>query len=458
MATLDIPTRSMVQSLPQLPEAFIDYMMNVDTNIDRPTKRRKLDDSSSGSTTENDAIQNVAVIKRMGWKTLYLGAALPQLKSKAKQESVRFAASRVANNRLPPSLIVLRSTSRDVLLSIPIPTDAEEHEDIYTALLVHQEVYKWDGSLRTECDVTLCSQDDVLVLDVSLTIKWTSTPSLSGICTKITKPSSLRKVLATYFPDEMITSDDSWTPQDFYQAVHAPEVSGYSDELRVPGLESNLFRFQRRAVQWLLRRGGKQWSPKGLTLYHPGSDPLPLSFRHAQDVDGKEFYISHLFGLVTFDVIPFKDLEQHKLQGGILCEEMGLGKTVEMISLISLHKQTLSTGAIVHDIWTGTDVRRTGATLIITPPSILKQWISEIEKHAPQLNVVHYKGVKLWKPKKKGADLSDLVDQLGSADIVITTYTVLSAEIYYTQLNGEKLLRTKSKYPRPRSPLMQLQW
>jgi len=142
------------------------------------------------------------------------------------------------------------------------------------------------------------------------------------------------------------------------------------------------------------------------------------------------------------------------LRGGILAEEMGLGKTVEMISLICLHKRPVDSAETIFDTFTGTTVRPTPATLIISPPSILQQWISETNKHAPHLKVMHYEGIKGHK------DLGhlNLVEALATSDIVVTTYTILAAEIYYTQLNGEKSLRATSKYPRPKSPLMQLQW
>ena len=84
----------------------------------------------------------------------------------------------------------------------------------------------------------------------------------------------------------------------------------------------------------------------------------------------------------------------------------------------------------------------------------IEQWMSEIKTHAPHFKVIHYKGINVHSKLNAAA----LLDTLASSDIVVTTYTVLRAEIHFTILNPEKLLRYESKYPRPKSPLMLLSW
>jgi E3 ubiquitin-protein ligase SHPRH len=224
--------------------------------------------------------------------------------------------------------------------------------------------------------------------------------------------------------------------------------------MKVEELESDLYPFQKRAVQWLLRKEGVQWSTEGhVKSLSSGDSILPLSFVQARDAQGRQCYVSHLFGIVTLDINPFATSER-QLKGGVLAEEMGLGKTVEMISLITLHKRPEESAAQIFDAFTAESVRPTAATLIIAPPSILHQWISEVKKHAPHLKVMHYEGIKAHTKKKD----SQLVEDLAMSDIVISTYSVLAAEIHFTQLNPERTLRRESKYPRPKSPLMQLSW
>src|SRR6056300_1102854 len=84
----------------------------------------------------------------------------------------------------------------------------------------------------------------------------------------------------------------------------------------------------------------------------------------------------------------------HGPKGGFLCDEMGLGKTVQVVSTIL-----------------GNEKRR---TLIVVPKSIIRQWVLEIQKFAPQLSVGIFDG-----PNRS------LTDSLRH-DVVITPYSLLS--------------------------------
>ncbi|KAH9210331.1 putative SNF2 family helicase/ATPase [Leptodontidium sp. 2 PMI_412] len=327
-------------------------------------------------------------------------------------------------------------------------------EDVYLALFVdHDSTSKAPGRLWTEFGLVLLEKEGHDMLQIAFTIKWNTTSSPYHVVQAPAKSEALRQVLARYFPDPSAPKAEKWSPQDFYQSVHAPVPNGEVSAMKVDDLETGLYPFQKRAVQWLLKREGVEWCAAGVKPVTPGTDlGLPLSFLQATDDLGRTCYVSHLFGLATLDLTPFIESER-QLKGGILAEEMGLGKTVEMISLISLHKRPQEPPQI-YDIFTAQNVRPTGATLIIAPPSILRQWISEINRHAPSLRVMHYEGIKAHSKR----DFSDLVEDLAASDVVISTYSVLAAEIHFTQLNPEKTLRRESKYPRPKSPLMMLSW
>jgi E3 ubiquitin-protein ligase SHPRH len=144
------------------------------------------------------------------------------------------------------------------------------------------------------------------------------------------------------------------------------------------------------------------------------------------------------------------------LRGGILAEEMGLGKTVELIALICLHTRKLATGTQVLDHFSGNTVTATGGTLIITPNAILEQWKNELSTHAPHLKVFHYQGLPTASADKPGQAPS--VKDLLEYDVVLTTYHVLSREVHYAKPAPERSFRNSKKYEPRRSPLVQLSW
>nr|XP_019047438.1 E3 ubiquitin-protein ligase SHPRH [Kwoniella bestiolae CBS 10118]OCF26368.1 E3 ubiquitin-protein ligase SHPRH [Kwoniella bestiolae CBS 10118] len=153
-------------------------------------------------------------------------------------------------------------------------------------------------------------------------------------------------------------------------------------------------------------------------------------------------------------------LDLSGVRGTMLCEEMGLGKTVEAIALVLLHRHPLSKprasgskstksktannkratkgkdgegdSVPIIDLLNGTpgmdiaevkkwvedeqaafagrkawdeqaqlNVTEVATTLIVTPPSLLKQWVSEMQRHAPTLRVCVYEG---WKSLQKGVE------------------------------------------------------
>lgn len=92
--------------------------------------------------------------------------------------------------------------------------------------------------------------------------------------------------------------------------------------------------------------------------------------------------------------------------GGILADDMGLGKTLQAIALLLDAKQQASEHVV---------------NLIVCPSSLTLNWMSEIEKFAPQLQTVAVIGTAAARDK--------LICRIQEYDIVITSYSALTRDI-----------------------------
>jgi SNF2 family DNA or RNA helicase len=68
---------------------------------------------------------------------------------------------------------------------------------------------------------------------------------------------------------------------------------------------------------------------------------------------------------------------EYVLHGGILCDEMGVGKTAQLIAMILGHTE--------------------GQTLVICPKAVTVQWVNEVRRFAPGLSVSIYTGTTVPK-------------------------------------------------------------
>lgn len=450
----------------ELPEDLINFVSGIDSTSEPPRKKQKTTVKGTAASVHSansnpSAFQSeldYIIVKQSSWDIKCAGSNLSNFETPIERRNVRLYVHWARGGRA--EFVEIINDAKQSVFHAPLPHSTDGLEDVFLALDVGHDSKKWgktQGKLWTEFGVELCRKDGADYLRILFTVKWNVTTSPFLIPQATTKVKVLPKLLARYFPDQNVTSVEKWSPQDFYQSVHSPEKDDpVAASLQVDDLESSLYPFQKRAVQWLLRKEGVEWSKTRACVTAgpaPQDTALPVSFIQATDSQGQSCYVSHLFGVVTLDPTPFRAAEQG-LKGGILAEEMGLGKTVEMISLISLNKREKDLPNSVFDPFTGQNVRPTSATLIIAPPAIALQWMSEISKHAPYLKVMHYQGIKAHSKMSP----TELLDCLASSDIVISSYSILAAEINFTQLNPEKTLRQASKYPRPKSPLMALQF
>ncbi|KAH0605121.1 uncharacterized protein H6S33_005103 [Morchella sextelata] len=290
----------------------------------------------------------------------------------------------------------------------------------------------------SSCTLTFAPAN--ITLTLTLTARCHNAPTSSTIALASTDP--WWRLLAEAFPAHapVVEGALTVTPKDFYAACHTPaRTQVVPDSVQHPVLECTLLPYQRRTVQWMLSREG------AAAAIPEDKGELPPTFFCERDAEGGECYVSHVFGIVSSDL---KELWRavELPRGGLLAEEMGLGKTVEMIALMALHAMPAAMAA---------DRRNIGATLIITPPSILEQWKSEIATHAPSVRVCHYRGMK----QHLCASTEEVVEMFCGADVVLTTYAVLSHELHYLAAKdwSKRLSKTK-RYEARRSPLGELNW
>ena len=260
-------------------------------------------------------------------------------------------------------------------------------------------------------------------------------------------------ILVLVAPGEGHYKPEPWSPRVFYDSVHVPATDSEPADLNIEGLACQLYPFQKRAISWLRYREGLMTQGDGPNINDANSvgDGLPHGFFRTTDANGRECFISHWLGIATTHEPLLKRVE-FQVQGGILAEEMGLGKTVEIIALISSHNRPSS---LEHFPQTDQNLVPSSATLIISPPSILQQWLSEINDHAPSLRVMLYDGIRAT---DRDASDEEMLVRLLDHDIVLTTYNTLASEIHYSSATPERNLRHDKKYEPRKSPLIQIDW
>jgi len=106
--------------------------------------------------------------------------------------------------------------------------------------------------------------------------------------------------------------------------------------------------------------------------------------------------------LRDYQVVGFQWLARlaHWGVGACLADDMGLGKTVQAIALL-LHRATV------------------GPALVIAPTSVAMNWMDEIQRFAPTLNVIDY----------RDCDRENTMQNLNEFDVLICSYGLLQNNI-----------------------------
>lgn len=224
--------------------------------------------------------------------------------------------------------------------------------------------------------------------------------------------------------------------------------------LQPEGLEATLLPFQRNSVAFILGREGKsivKEDPDAPADAKPVSHAPELGTGWEQALEG--LYYNPFVGAFARRL---EDTVKSTDKGALVAEEMGLGKTVEVLAVALLNPASedyLSRPSYV-DSANEVTVDYVKTTLIVTPDLLRKQWSDEIRRHAPHLRVYYFEGhIKAAKDVPDGKTWFEFARDF---DIILVTFNTLQREIGVALKERPRSRRAPRKYDRPRCPLIQL--
>ena len=193
----------------------------------------------------------------------------------------------------------------------------------------------------------------------------------------------------------------SWM-QSIVQSSYAPDETAKQRDYE---LSVELKSYQQQTVEWMIAEEQHQHG------FH-------RHFFSPHDFIGTDKQTHKVWYSQDFSMF-YADSDLPRRHGGVVCEEMGLGKTIEVIAVIAANRvprpplnQLVSHGGRIR--------HKSAATLVLVPPSLVGQWCEEFERrHTGDLRVLKYYG------NKRPTNVAEIL----SYDVVLTTFQVLVLEM-----------------------------
>ncbi|KAH9195082.1 hypothetical protein AeNC1_002928 [Aphanomyces euteiches] len=345
-------------------------------------------------------------IRRMNYTDYYLGTCLVEAHITRREDGAIRNGARL-NVRLEGEILRLLSPNNVVIARIDERWEAIMHP------LIGSNLIKVTSNLQVHVfAVPQCFQDGSMTAN----LKENMFQLLDAIHNKVTTtPSSLLKLRGE--THEKIDAD---TDVNALYSSSAVDHIYDSDQVHAKLHGISLRPYQEQALQWMLQRelfkdSSTDGRAIGLALHlnsTADSDPdvHPL-WEKRQCTQGpskttRTYYINTFERIISLTIPP----PPRPCLGGILADDMGMGKTIMVLALVLARKY-------VYTEKRSLDHQVSGKTLVICPLSLLHQWKYEFETRAPSLSVyMHYEN-KLISQR-----------ELTQSDIVLTTYGVLGSE------------------------------
>jgi len=140
-----------------------------------------------------------------------------------------------------------------------------------------------------------------------------------------------------------------------------------------PALMLTLRSYQKQALGWMVAR--ERSTTEILELHESARRVLPAEWKEYTTSTGRKYYYNDTTKFTTWEFPvqhePIKPTDSSKVsvRGGILADQMGMGKTIEVLSLILTN----------HQRDPHSDFAKTN--LVVCPLSVLTQWLDEIRSH-----------------------------------------------------------------------------